>query len=118
MAIRFNGLTKTKIDALKPTDKPYQVSDSNTGLLLKIYPTGAKSWIFSYTHPITGKRIPKKTIGKYPFISLSEAREIRDGYKALLAKGIDPFEEQERAKVEEYARSVTVREINGLMLIQ
>lgn len=111
MAIRFNGLTKTKIDALKPTDKPYQVSDSNTGLLLKIYPTGAKSWIFSYTHPITGKRIPKKTIGKYPFISLSEAREIRDGYKALLAKGIDPFEEQERAKVEEYARSVTVREI-------
>lgn len=111
MAIRFNGLTKTKIDALKPTDKPYQVSDSNTGLLLKIYPTGAKNWIFSYTHPITGKRIPKKTIGKYPFISLSEAREIRDGYKALLAKGIDPFEEQERAKVEEYARSVTVREI-------
>ena len=111
MAIRFNGLTKTKIDALKPTDKPYQVSDSNTGLLLKIYPTGAKSWIFSYTHPITGKRIPKKTIGKYPFISLSEAREIREGYKALLAKGIDPFEEQERAKVEEYARSVTVREI-------
>ena len=111
MAIRFNGLTKSKIDALKPTDKPYQVSDSNTGLLLKIYPTGAKSWIFSYTHPITGKRIPKKTIGKYPFISLSEAREIRDGYKALLAKGIDPFEEQERAKVEEYARSVTVREI-------
>lgn len=111
MAIRFNGLTKTKIDALKPTDKPYQVSDSNTGLLLKIYPTGAKSWIFSYTHPITEKRIPKKTIGKYPFISLSEAREIRDGYKALLAKGIDPFEEQERAKVEEYARSVTVREI-------
>ena len=78
---------------------------------MKIYPTGAKSWIFSYTHPITGKRIPKKTIGKYPFISLSEAREIRDGYKALLAKGIDPFEEQERAKVEEYARSVTVREI-------
>ena len=111
MAIRFNGLTKTKIDALKPTDKPYQVSDSNTGLLLKIYPTGAKSWIFSYTHPITGKRIPKKTIGKYPFISLSEAREIRDGYKALLAKGIDPFEEQERVKVEEYAGSVTVREI-------
>lgn len=111
MAIRFTGLTKTKIDSLKPDFKPYQISDSNTGLLLKIYPSGVKSWLFSYTHPITGKRIPKKTIGKYPFISLAEAREIRDRFKTLLAKGLDPFEEQERAKAEEYAKSVTVREM-------
>lgn len=79
-------LTIKQIDAAKPKDKPYRLLDSN-GLYLYVPVTGKKVWQLRYK--IDGKE-KVMTIGKYPFMSLQEARD-----KAWLAKkdvsvGVDP----------------------------
>lgn len=79
-------LTIKQIDAAKPKDKPYRVLDSN-GLYLYVPVTGKKVWQLRYK--LDGKE-KVLTVGKYPLMSLQEARE-----KAWLAKkdvsvGVDP----------------------------
>ena len=59
------------------------------GLYLVITPIGSKIWKFRYFTPIQKARTTY-TIGNYPDISLSEARQIRSECQALLAKEIDP----------------------------
>ena len=66
-------LTNTEVDKAKPKAKEYNLTDGK-GLFLRIKPTGAKAWIFNYYHPITNKRT-SFTIGTYPSISLSLARQ-------------------------------------------
>ena len=61
------------------------------GLFLIISPTGSKSWRFNYYRPITKKRA-KISLGLYPAITLSKARELREQYRQLLANKIDPQE--------------------------
>lgn len=79
-------LTIKQIDAAKPKDKPYRLLDSN-GLYLYVPVTGKKVWQLRYK--IDGKE-KVLTVGKYPLMSLQEARD-----KAWLAKkdvsvGVDP----------------------------
>lgn len=111
MATKNYSLNETQIKNLKPAEKIYQVSDGSTGLLLFISPSGLKRWIFSYTHPITKKRITKKSFGQYPAISLAEARKIRDEFKALVSKGLCPFEEKERLEEERRNKLITVEKL-------
>ena len=95
-------LTNTEVDKSKPKDKEYTLSDGNN-LFLLILPSGVKSWRFNYSRPHTKKRT-KISLGTYPAVSLAEARAIREEYRALLAKDIDPQihkEEQERLKAEQ-----------------
>ena len=90
-------LTNTEVDKAKPKAKEYNLTDGK-GLFLRIKPTGAKAWIFNYYHPITNKRT-SFTIGTYPSISLSLARQKREKWLSLIAQKIDPQEyekEQER----------------------
>jgi integrase len=67
-------------------DKQYKLSDGN-GLYLLVTPAGGKLWRFDYR--FEGKR---KTLamGKYPEISLSEARISLLEAKTELAHGVDP----------------------------
>ena len=61
------------------------------GLFLRVKSNGVKSWLFNYYKPYSTP--PKRTnlgIGTYPEISLAQARIIRDEWRALLAKNIDP----------------------------
>ena len=79
-------LTIKQIDAAKPKDKPYRLLDSN-GLYLYVPVTGKKVWQLRYK--IDGKE-KVLTVGKYPLMSLQEARD-----KAWIAKkdvsvGVDP----------------------------
>ncbi|WP_296244753.1 MULTISPECIES: tyrosine-type recombinase/integrase [unclassified Psychrobacter] len=50
-----------------------------------------------YTHPITSKR-PYMTLGQYPALSLSDARQYHSDNMQLLAKDIDPIEHRADAK--------------------
>ena len=50
-----------------------------------------------YTHPITGKR-PYMTLGKFPALTLADARDMYRDNMALLAKGKDPLEHKEDEK--------------------
>lgn len=49
------SLTSAKIRTLKPSDKPFKVSDSH-GLYLRVKPGGSRHWYLKYR--ISGKRIP------------------------------------------------------------
>jgi hypothetical protein len=90
MAKTITPLTNTQVEKAKPKDKEYSLSDGQ-GLMLRIKPSGIKSWLFNYYHPITKKR-KNQTLGQYPSISLANARKKRAVAKELLAQDIDPIE--------------------------
>lgn len=54
-------LTATQINASKPKEKIYYLSDGQ-GLRLSIKPNGTKTWLFNYFKPYIRKRT-EKTIG-------------------------------------------------------
>ena len=79
-------LTDTGIKHLKPCDKRLKLTDAR-GLQLVIYPNGSKLWQMRYRFEGTQKTA---SLGKYPDVSLAEARDKRDELHKLLANGIDP----------------------------
>ena len=87
-------LTDNKIKNLKPKDKPYPTADAN-GLTLYTLPTGSKSWRLRYRFH---GRADTLTLGKYPSISLKEARNLKELYLSVLAKGVDPKVYQRQQK--------------------
>lgn len=66
--------------------KPYKLNDSN-GLYLYISPKGTKTWRFDYAY--VGKR-GTLTFGKYPFVTLADARDKQREAKTRLAQGTSP----------------------------
>lgn len=87
------SLTSAKIRTLKPSDKPFKVSDSH-GLYLRVKPGGSRHWYLKYR--ISGKE-SRIALGTYPAISLSDARQQREGICKMLALNINPV--QQRAAV-------------------
>lgn len=88
------ALSDTKLRSLKPTDKPYQVADGG-GLFVEVMPGGKVVWRMRYR--LDGKQ-EKVTIGEYPAFSLAEARQLREEYKAMIAKGKSPMRAKADAK--------------------
>lgn len=87
------SLTSAKIRTLKPSDKAFKVSDSH-GLYLRVKPGGSRHWYLKYR--ISGKE-SRIALGTYPAISLSDARQQREGIRKMLALNINPV--QQRAAV-------------------
>ena len=87
------SLTSAKIRTLKPSDKPFKVSDSH-GLYLRVKSGGSRHWYLKYR--ISGKE-SRIALGTYPAISLSDARQQREGIRKMLALNINPV--QQRAAV-------------------
>ena len=87
------SLTDAKIRTLKPSDKPFKVSDSH-GLYLLVKPGGSRHWYLKYR--INGKE-SRIALGAYPAVSLSDARQQREGVRKMLALNINPV--QQRAAV-------------------
>lgn len=89
MAARTTPLTNTQIKQAKPLPgKTIKLADGD-GLQLLVKHTGSKIWHLRYTHPIT-KSKTTISLGSYPAVSLSNAREERKKIKELVARGIDP----------------------------
>ncbi len=100
-------LTALKIRTTKPGPKTIKLFDER-GLYLEISPAGGRWWRFKYLFDGKEKRI---SMGVYPDISLSDARERRDEARKLVANGIDPSENrkaQKSAKTERAANSFEV----------
>lgn len=90
MTRKANPLTNTQVQKTKADpDKITRLYDGN-GLHLAISPKGVKTWYVSYTHPTTGKKNQSHKIGRYPAISLADARTLTADVQELLAQGIDP----------------------------
>jgi integrase len=84
------ALTDTEIRRSKPNDKPYKLSDSG-GLHLLVKPTGGKLWRWKYRFDSAEKLM---ALGRYPDVSLADARVRRDAARKKLAAGIDPMAER------------------------
>ena len=78
-------LNDSKIRTLKPSAKPFKVSDSH-GLYLLIKPGGSRHWYLKYR--INGKE-SRIALGAYPAVSLSDARQQREGIRKMLALNIN-----------------------------
>ena len=50
------------------------------------------SWIFRHTHPVT-KKPTRLGLGKYPQISLAEARELAEAQRKKILTGENPIQE-------------------------
>jgi integrase len=87
-------LTDTRIKTAKPQAKLYKLTDER-GLHLSVYPNGSKLWHLRYR--MEGKE-RTASLGKYPEVSLAEAREKRDQMRKLIANDIDPVQSQKAAK--------------------
>ena len=87
-------LTDTRIKTAKPQAKLYKLTDER-GLHLSVYPNGSKLWQMRYR---TEGKERTASLGKYPEVSLAEAREKRDQMRKLIAKGIDPVQSQKADK--------------------
>ena len=84
------SLTDAKIRTLKPSDKPFKVSDSH-GLYLLVKPGGSRHWYLKYR--INGKE-SRVALGAYPAVSLSDARQQREGVRKMLALNINPVQQR------------------------
>jgi integrase len=89
------SLNDTKIRSLKPSAKPFKVSDSH-GLYLLVNPGGSRLWYLKYR--INGKE-SRLGLGAYPDVSLAYARQQRDGIRKLLAQKINPAQQRIAEKV-------------------
>ncbi|ELO3967568.1 integrase arm-type DNA-binding domain-containing protein [Salmonella enterica] len=84
------SLKDTQIRSIKPSSRPFKVSDSR-GLYLLVSPGGSRHWYLKYR--INGKE-SRIGLGAYPVVSLSEARQQREDIRRMLAQNINPVQQR------------------------
>lgn len=90
-------LSDRQIKNAKPVDKVCKLVDGG-GLYLQVTPVGGKLWRLKYRISDKEKLL---SIGKYPEISLMEAREaIENARRMMIAQGTDPEAMKQQAKQE------------------
>ena len=77
------ALTELEIKHLKPKEKVYRIADSN-GLCLEVSPAGGKLWRWRYYYQGKAQML---ALGKYPALTLAEARKKRDASREVLETG-------------------------------
>ena len=93
------ALADTGIKTAKPKQRPYSMSDGG-GLYVWVTPVGGKLWRWSYRYEGKEKLM---SLGKYPDVSLGQARERHSDARKLLAEGVDPMAQRKAAKTAEKA---------------
>ncbi|MFA0910095.1 integrase domain-containing protein [Vibrio cholerae] len=87
-------LSATEVKNAKAKEKEYYLVDGQ-GLKLRVLPSGSKQWLFNYYRPTNGKRA-NLNLGRFPDVSLVQARKASLNAKELIAQGIDPKDERKR----------------------
>ncbi len=90
------ALSDVKVRSAKPEAKAYKLTDGE-GMVLLVHPNGSKYWRLRYRF---GGKEKMLAWGKYPEVSLADARARRDEARKLLANGVDPSENKKAVKVE------------------
>ena len=111
-AANLTGKLKAKeVEALKhdPSKGRINKISDNTGVYLFILPSQTKTWYFIYS--FGGKQLKLK-MGRYPELSLQDARQKSFEYKRLLALGKDPKEEiKSLAEKEDETNQLTFKDL-------
>jgi integrase len=88
------ALTDTGIKKARTGERPIKLFDGD-GLFLHLMPTGSKIWRLAYR--VDGKQ-KMITFGKYPEVSLAQAREKGLEARKKLAAQVDPVEDRRAVK--------------------
>jgi integrase len=96
-------LTKFAVEAARSRDQVYEMSDGGSALRLVVFPSGKKSWAVRFR---VGARTRKLTLGKYPTLTLKDARVAAGKALGDVAKGSDPAAAKREARER---KSETVR---------
>ncbi|OPL15809.1 MAG: integrase [delta proteobacterium MLS_D] len=102
-------LTDKAVINLKPKGNRYEVLDRG-GLYVRVMPSGTKSWIYRYMIDGTARRM---TLGRYPAVSLAEAREKHAMAGRDVDRGVDPgakAQERKTKRREEYTFADMIEE--------
>lgn len=102
------SLNDTKIRSLKPSAKPFKVSDSH-GLSLLVNPRGSRLWYLKYR---INRKESRLGLGSYPDVSLADARQQRDGIRNLLAQNLNSAQQ----RTAEQAARPPVKHFNAVAL--
>ena len=97
------ALSDVKVRSAKPEAKAYKLTDGE-GMVLLVHPNGSKYWRLRYRF---GGKEKMLALGKYPEVSLADARARRDEARRLLANGVDPSENKKAVKVEQEQEAIT-----------
>ena len=88
--VALNKLTEVKI---KNASKGKH--QDGAGLILRV--TASKQWLFRFT--MHSKR-SEMGLGAYPNVSLKQARELATNYRKMVAEGINPIAQRDKARLE------------------
>src|SRR4051812_36722356 len=89
------ALTDTAIRNSKPRERPYKLADAG-GLYLLVTPAGGRLWRLKYrAHGVERKL----ALGKYPVMTLGEARKARDIARTKASAGDDPSAAKRRERI-------------------
>ena len=89
------ALTELQLKHLKPKGAIYRVPDSG-GLYIEVAKSGSKLWRWRFSYRGKGQML---ALGKYPEVSLSQARRARDAARALVDVGKHPTREKKIVKM-------------------
>src|ERR1035437_3629568 len=105
------GISNLRCLKAIPKAKPYRIADSG-GLALLVTPEGGKLWRWRYR--FHGK-MKQMAFGKYPDVSLADARLHHAQARQLLANGVDPMAVRKEVKDQKKVERVKVDEPKGLI---
>jgi integrase len=97
---QIKPLNSAAINSLKPSDKDLSDVGENRGLRVSCSNAGTKSFFYRYTSPETQK-LTQIQIGRFPSISLAEARVQLKRFKDIRREDRCPAQELKQAKLEE-----------------
>ena len=98
-----NRLTDRAIKAAKPGAKTYELPDEVRGLVLRVHPSGQKTWGVRYR---LGSKSRRLSIGDYPAFSLADARDRAAECRKMAKEGIDPAAKPEVPDVYTFSQAV------------
>jgi len=96
-------LTELEIRKSKSKNKQYKLYDGQ-GLIMIVFPNGIKRWQVNYTF---NKKRNSVSIGKYPEVSLKEAREKREEVNKQVSNNINPSKQKNKITTIKNFREIT-----------
>src|SRR4051812_16128713 len=89
------ALTDVTVRNAKPAGKAYKLADGG-GLYLLVTPSGGRLWRLKYRMHGVEKKL---SLGRYPDVSLGEARNLRDAARQSAKAGDDPGAAKRRRRI-------------------
>src|SRR6516165_3154899 len=109
------SLTHRSIEALRPAETPYRVSDQRCiGLAVRVAPSGIKTWDLAYRIRGSGK-VRRLSLGRVADVSLERARQRANELTSAARAGRDLVAEEEERRAAAASR-LTVQKLIELYL--